>query len=407
MKVLIWTQYFWPENFRINDVVVALQHAGVSVTVLTGKPNYPKGELFQGYRAWGVKRECHEEIEIIRVPMFPRGRGSFMGLSLNYLSFIVSGYLFSPFLLKRREFDAIFVYAPSPLLQALPAIPLARRKRAPLTVWVQDLWPESLQITGFVKNRYLIKMVEFFVRKIYARADTILIQSQSMKPSVERFISDTEKIHYFPNIFNDPTENGQAAEEELELAEEIASSFSVVFAGNIGKVQLCQTIVAAAELLKTHTAIKFYIIGDGSEAENITAMIKEMKLVNCIMPGQMPAEKMPQLYQAASALLVTLKADTALTQTVPAKFQNYLSVQRPIIASIAGETAKIMAEAKAGIVCKAEDAQALADAVLKLYEMTAEERSAFGKNGYQYFKANFEMHTMIKKLMDYLGRAPK
>ncbi len=402
MKVLIWTQYFWPENFRINDIIAALHREGVATTVLTGKPNYPKGKLFQGYRLWGVKREYHEEIEIIRVPLLPRGRGSALGLSLNYLSFILSGYLFAPFLLKGRQFDAIFVYAPSPLLQALPAILLAKLKRAPLTVWVQDLWPQSLQITGFIKNRFLLKFIEFFVRRIYAATDKILIQSRSMREPVEQLTKDKNKIYYFPNIFNDPAETVIDGEQVFESFAEMEKSFSVVFAGNIGKVQSCETIVSAAEIVKAHTAIKFYIVGDGSDAENIAASIKEKGLTNCVMTGQVPTEKMDSLYKAASVLLVTLKSATALSQTIPAKFQNYLAARKPIIAALEGEVVQVLAQAKAGIACRAEDPHALADAVLELYKMPAEERLQLGENGYQYFKTNFEMNTMIKKLIHYL-----
>ena len=167
MKLLVVSQYFWPENFRINELVSQLVAEGLKVTVLTGKPNYPEGKFFPGNRAWGIRHACHAGAEVIRLPLAPRGSRSGLRLAINYLSFVLAGYFLAPFALRGAQFDAVFVYAPSPLLQALPAILLAWLKRAPLIVWVQDLWPESLSATGHVKNRFLLRMVETVVRYIY------------------------------------------------------------------------------------------------------------------------------------------------------------------------------------------------------------------------------------------------
>jgi len=179
MRILIVSQYFWPESFVINDIARSLALKGHNVTVLTGKPNYPEGKIAAGYRAWGIQQELYAGAEVIRVPLVPRGNGSPWRLALNYLSFIFSGMTLAPFVLRGWAYDLVFVYAPSPLLQALPAVLLAWLKRAPLVVWVQDLWPESLMATGFVKNRWMIKVVEALVRYVYHRADSILIQSEA------------------------------------------------------------------------------------------------------------------------------------------------------------------------------------------------------------------------------------
>ncbi|NWD80778.1 glycosyltransferase WbuB, partial [Pseudomonas reactans] len=152
MRVLVWTQYFWPESFHINHVVEELRAQGAQVTILTGKPNYPGGKIFDGYRSTGIQSEYHDGIEIIRLPLRARGKNSGKGMALNYLSFILSGYFFAPWVLRGRKYDVVFVYAPSPLLQALPAVFVSFAKRAPLVVWVQDIWPETLLATGFIKN---------------------------------------------------------------------------------------------------------------------------------------------------------------------------------------------------------------------------------------------------------------
>jgi Glycosyl transferase 4-like domain len=159
MKVLVLSQHYWPESFRITEVVESLRRAGCSVTVLTGQPNYPGGEVFAGYRAGSLGSERHPTgYTIHRVPLSPRGNGSALRLVVNYVSFLLSAALLGPWALRHESFDVIFVYGTSPILQAIPAILLKRIKRAALVTWVQDLWPQSLEVTGFVRSRRLLDL---------------------------------------------------------------------------------------------------------------------------------------------------------------------------------------------------------------------------------------------------------
>lgn len=403
MRLLVWTQYFWPENFRINDLMVSLARVGVNVVVLTGKPNYPAGDIFPGYRISGVQREFYSGLEIIRIPVLPRGKGSSAKLFLNYMSFIFSGYLFAPFALKGTKVDAIFVYAPSPLLQAMPAIFVAWLKRVPLIVWVQDLWPESLQATGFIKNRWLLMLVELSVKYIYRFSDSILIQSEGFRAPIERLVKDKSKISFYPNSSEDLSNFVRPEFEDHFLVSAIAQNFSIVFAGNIGKAQACETIVSAAELLKDHSNIKFFIIGDGSQAQVIASEVEERELKNVVLPGQFPSGLMPSVYSAASVLLVSLRDDAALSATLPSKLQGYLSAGKPIIASLNGEAARVVVEANAGLACPAGNPQALAECVLALFSMTTEERARFGMNGLQYFRAHFDLNQQVEKLISHLN----
>jgi glycosyltransferase involved in cell wall biosynthesis len=399
MRILIVTQYFWPENFRINELVSNLHREGVDVTVLTGKPNYPAGKIFLGYKATGIQREKFSGIEVIRIPLAPRGNGSSRGLLLNYLSFIFSGYFFAPFALRRKEFDAVFVYAPSPLLQALPAIFVAWIKGAPLIVWVQDIWPEALQATGVIKNPWLLRLVELAVRYIYRSADSILIQSEAFRPSVERLTGDNRKIRFYPNSSEDFLSSSNAEHLQSGVAAGIGRNFSVVFAGNIGSVQSCSTIISAAKLLQEYSQIRFYLVGSGSQAASIALDIESNNLVNVVMTGQLHPDEMPSIFAAASVLLITLVDAPSLAATVPSKLQSYLAAGKPIIASMNGEGAKVLRDANAGIVCPAGDAGALAGAVRQLYEMSADERFHLGQNGRQYFKAHFDMTKRTRELI--------
>jgi len=402
MKLLIWSQYFWPENFLISKLAAYLSVQGIEVTVVTGKPNYPDGEIFPGYTARGIQREDYEGVEIIRIPLVPRGKNSAKWLLLNYLSFIFSGYFFAPLALRGRKFDAVFVYAPSPLLQALPAIFVSWLKHAPLILWVQDIWPEALQATGHIKNKWLLSPVKSAVRYIYHYSDSILIQSEAFRTSVQGFIGGKGKIHFYPNFAEDLSEAGSEGGYKSQVAADIRKQFSVVFAGNIGSAQSCETIVSAAELLCEHQAIRFYLVGTGSKAKSILQDIKRKRLTNIVMTGQLPAEEMPSIFSAASILLVSLKENPALSATIPSKLQSYMSAGRPIVASLNGESARIVDDSNAGLSCSAEDPEALAKSVLQLYDTSIDELDRLGENARNYFKKHFYAGERVSELIEHL-----
>lgn len=395
MRLLLVTQYFWPEGFRINDLMRACAARGAQVDILTGKPNYPGGAVFDGYRAAGMQHEVWEGCQVFRVPLLPRGRAGGLRLALNYLSFIASAALFGPWLLRGRSADVVFVYAPSPLLQALPALLLARLKRAPLALWVQDLWPESLQATGHVRSRWILGAVAAVVRFIYRHTDLILVQSLAFVPPVAA-LAPGKAIRYYPNsveaLFVQP----------LPPAPAVAGRFTVLFTGNLGTAQAVEVIAEAAERLRHHPAIHFRLAGDGSRREWLLAAQRERGLDNLELPGRLPLEAMPGEMARASALLVTLAAEPIFALTVPAKVQAYLAAGRPVIASLDGEGARLVQEAQAGFTAPAGDAAALAAAVLRLYALDATERARLGENGRRYFEAHFHPERLTDELMDIL-----
>ena len=402
MKLLVWTQYFWPEHFGINALATALRGRGVDVAVLTGKPNYPEGKFYSGYRSCGLMRENFGNIEVMRIPLRPRGYRSALGLMLNYLSFVVSGYVWGPWILRGRSVDAVLVYAPSPLLQALPAIFVAWLKRAPLILWVQDIWPEALSATGFVKNRWILQGVEWLVRYIYRHSDAILIQSEGFRPSVERRAHDREKIQYYPNAAEIRPPESPSDQPVSELERDIRQHFSIVFAGNIGIAQSCETIVEAAEWLRDRPAVRFYLVGSGSQAPIMAQLIANKGLDSIVMIGAMPAKAMPSLYAASSVLLLSLRDDPALSATIPSKLQSYLTAAKPIIACMNGEGSRIVRLAGAGLSCPAGDARALAEAVLSLYHMPRSKLAALGENGRKYARLHFDLEARVSELVDHV-----
>jgi glycosyltransferase involved in cell wall biosynthesis len=401
MKLLIVTQYFWPETFRINEVVKTLLEKGVEVEVLTGKPNYPSGQIYPSYRAWGCQREKYHGININRIPLLTRGSGGWR-LALNYLSFILSGLIFSPLALRNKKVDVIFIYAPSPILQAIPAIFLGWLKGCPVVLWVLDLWPESLSATGHVQNRLALKLVEMVVRYIYRHSDLLLVQSKAFEEPV-RLLASKTPIVYYPNSVDDTF--AVPAKGTTPAVSGLGEGFSVMFAGNIGAAQAVGVIVEAADLLKSYIDINFVVLGDGSSRDWMLKEVRQRGLGNLHLPGRFPLDTMPGFMQKASALLVTLADQPIFAATVPNKVQAYMAAGRPIIACLNGEGARLVIEAGAGFATPAEDAKALAETILRLYRLSPIERESMGINGRKYYKEHFDHECLVDQLITILQAA--
>lgn len=401
LKVLVVSQYFWPEHFRINDLVIGLQERGHDVTVLAGTPNYPEGRYFVGYGLLRNAMSNYHGAKVWRVPIIPRRRGTKLQLAANYLSFALSASLLGP-ILCRGKYDVIFTFQMSPVTVGIPAIVLRWLKHAPMILWVQDLWPDSLTATGAIKSSLLIHLVGNCVRMIYKRSNLILVQSQAFLQSVQSYGADPTRIRYFPNTaeaFYRPVEIGSNAPERGEMPE----GFCIMFAGNIGLAQDFGTILRAAVRLRDYPDIKWVVAGDGSQRGWVEEQIKKLGLQTQVyLIGRHAPHEMPRYFALADALLVTLKRDPIFEVTIPSKVQSYLACGRPVLAALDGEGARILQEAKAGFTVPAEAFDALADAVLRLYRMSAEGRTQLGRNARSYFLQHFERENLLGSLIDWM-----
>ncbi|OGT31549.1 MAG: glycosyltransferase WbuB [Gammaproteobacteria bacterium RBG_16_51_14] len=402
MKVLIVTQYFWPENFRINDLATGMKDRGHEITVLTGKPNYPSGRFYGGYGFFSKRREMHEGMKVIRAPLLPRGRAGGFRLALNYFSFAFAAALSAAFSC-RDKYDVIFVYAPSPITVALPAIVLKWICGVPIMLWVQDLWPESVSATGGIRSAWILRLIERMVKFIYRGTDRILVQSEAFRPLIERLGVSLERITYFPNsaeeLYRPVTLPSDAVERTL-----VPAGFCVMYAGNIGSAQSFETILSAAERLRLYPDIRWVVLGDGRMASWVRAQVTERGLSGTVhMLGRHPLESMPRFFSLADAMLVTLKNEPILELTIPGRVQSYLACGKPIIAGINGEGARIVREAAAGLTPSAENPEELANAVLEMYRMSGAEREAMGARGRQYFEIHFERNVLLERLDGWLN----
>lgn len=400
MRVLVVTQYFWPEDFYLNHVLATMVKSGIEVDVLTGKPNYPGGKVFDGYTAWGCQQERWRGINILRVPLFPRGQKRAWRLAVNYLSFVLCGSIFGLWQLRKRQYDVIFGYGVSPILQTIPALLLGRVKGCKVMTWVQDLWPDSLKATGYVRNRFVLEVVKFVVAWIYRRTDLLLVQSEAFIVPIKQMAPRTQVV-YQPNsvdtIFTLPLSD----EVPLPAIPALDSGFPLVFAGNIGEAQAVEVIVEAAERLLSHPDVRFVVIGQGSRWEWMNEQVEVRGLKNLHLPGRFSIATMPGLLKKAGALLVTLTDEPIFAQTVPNKIQAYLAVGRPILASLNGEGARLVAKAGAGISVPAGDVEGLVAAVLRLFEMPPEQREEMAASGRRYFLEHFEHDKLVHQMLNH------
>lgn len=396
MKILIVSQYFWPENFRINDLVRDMTSRGHEVSVLTGMPNYPEGAIHEDFKKAPDQYRDFHGARVIRVPLVPRGKSA-VRLMLNYVSFAVSASVIGPFKLSGKKFDVIFAYEPSPITVGLPAIVMKWLKRAPLAFWVLDLWPESLSAVGAVKSPFILRMVGSLVRFIYRHCDSILAQSRSFIDGIGKYCNDSGKIKYFPSWSEDLfSETTVSPAPEVARREDL---FNVVFAGNIGDAQDFPCILQAALLLRERRDIRWIIVGDGRMASWAGEQIAEHGLQdNVIMVGRFPLDRMPSFFEHADALLVTLKANEVFAMTIPGKLQTYLSSGLPIIAALDGEGALVVNEAQAGYASNAGDAEALAASVVRMAGLDSEERQKMGAAGKAYYEAQFAKKMLLDNL---------
>ncbi len=401
VRILIVTQYFWPESFKVNDLARGLADRGHTVEVLTGMPNYPAGEYFDGYRATSPWREDYHGIPVYRVPLVPRGAGRAWKLALNYLSY---AFLAAARVLgwgTRRRWDAAFVFEISPITQIFPAIVLRMLQGVPFAVWVQDLWPESVTASGLVRSPALIAPVRSLSRWLYGRADLLLGSSAAFLPRLEALGVRHERLGYLPNwaeeIFESATTPARAGEPW-------EGGFPVVFAGNLGRVQGLETVLDAAELLRDDAEVRWVLAGDGSLQGWLEEESRRRGLeAKVFLLGRRPLSEMPGLFARAGALLVSLAPDEVVSLTIPSKLQTYMATGRPVVGCIDGEAARVIEESGGGLASRAGDPAALAANVRRLARMSATDRADMGERGRAYCRAHFSREACLDSVEEALA----
>jgi colanic acid biosynthesis glycosyl transferase WcaI len=405
MRILVVTQYFWPENFRINDLVQALSERGHQITILTGEPNSPSGKFFPEYLADKAAFSNFGESPVIRIPVFAR-KNNRLSLFLNYLSFVISASTVGVWKLRKRSFDIIFVYEPSPITVGIPASILRKIKKAPLAFWVLDLWPQTLHAVGIVKSKIILNFIGKLVKFIYSQCDLILAQSRSFIMHISQYAPPSVPVEYFPNWAESVFDHFP-----LEPAPEITKKpgdFIVMFAGNIGEAQDFPAILKAAEFLKSHKKIRWIVLGDGRMREWFEQEIQKRELQEQVeLLGSFPVKRMPSFFMHADALLVTLKDEPIFAMTIPGKLQSYLTSGIPIIGMINGEGHALINDNEVGQCVASGSSSELASVVMEMAATPILKRSEMGARGKALYKNEFSRNILIEKIEEILSSLRK
>ncbi|MBE5959629.1 MAG: glycosyltransferase family 4 protein [Lachnospiraceae bacterium] len=392
--ILIVSQYFFPESFRINDVAKEWVKRGNKVTVVTGIPNYPQGQYFEGYDKKNRRRETWEGVDIIRLPIRPRKSGSW-NLAVNYLSFVFQGRKW----IKQTNIkaDIVFTYEVSPMTQALIGVWYAQKCKIPHILHVTDLWPENVEIITGIHSKFVLAPIQWMVDYIYKRSARILTSSRSFIDAVKCRGVLESKIDFWPHYAEDFY---QPLEREPLPDFSDDGSFNVVFAGNIGYAQgLGLLPEVAIRLREKNKRVHFTIIGDGRFKSELERMIHEKNLEDYfVILGRKPAEEIPKYLAYADALLISLSRSKVFSITIPAKTQSCLACGKPVLVSADGEVQDIIIEANAGLASAAEDASGLTENIVRMIDMPQGELHLMGENALKYSKINFGKNELLDKL---------
>lgn len=390
--ILVLSQYFYPEPFRINDMCTEWVKRGYKVTVLTGIPNYPYGKFYEGYGYTKKRKELWNGMEIIRIPLIPRGTSS-IGMICNYLSFVVSGFFWNLF--TRIKADYVFMFEVSPMTQALVGVWYAKKRNIPCYLYVQDLWPENVEIVTGIHTPLVLGPIGKMVDYIYRNCHKIFATSESfVKEIIKRGVPE-EKVEFWP----------QYAEEfyqPLPKCKREDGKFVIAFTGNIGYAQGLDILPEVAAILKERACdVLFKIVGDGRYKEELIHEIEKRNVVDMFeLVGRKPAEDIPQILAESDAAFLSFMDNPLFAKTIPAKLQSYMACGMPIIASATGESQRIIEEAGCGVCCAIGDAKTLAEEIEALVGLDASEMHAMGERARTFCATSFDKN----KLMDYMER---
>jgi len=390
-RIVVISQYFYPEEFRINDLCVAWVTRGYDVTVITGIPNYPKGRFFQGYGWFRKRTETHQGVRIIRLPILARGKG-FVRLSLNYISFVMSGFVWARFTTMKA--DVVFVNEVSPMTQALPGIWFGQRRKIPVLLYVQDLWPENIEATIGSKRKRFLRGIDQLVRGIYHDVTTILTSSNAYIDNIRSKGIDPTKLIYWPQyaeLFYQPVS---------KLSRFVipdTPSTKIIFTGNMGVAQGLQLLIDVANAT-SHLDVEYYFVGDGSEKANLIHLAQQRQLANVYFLDSVKATEVPQYLAQCDLAYLSLIDAPIYELTVPAKLQSYLACGIPVLGSVKGEVARILETSQAGFVSPPGDAIALQAAIQRFMNLDSHEIRQLRSNARSAYERMFEKEMLLNQM---------
>ncbi len=379
-RILIYTNHFYPEQFKINEIVHWLSSEKYHIRVVTGLPNYPSGEIFKNY-----KNIYNSNVQINRLFLVPRGSGSNFLIIINYLTYFISCLFFTVYIaLFKKKYDVIFVHHTSPILIAIPPIIYSLFHNPKKILWDLDIWPESLRAVNVIKSKFIITIIRSIVKIIYSNYKIILVSSKSLIDLVAKRFNG--RIIHFPNWADSIIEKNIINKNyDIKLDK---NKFNIMYTGNIGEAQDFKSLIQTIELVEEK--IHWTFVGDGRFKNDFKKLLIQKKLQNKItFIDQVKVEKLPSIVSKANALFLSLKSDNIFSKTVPAKLQTYMALGKPIIGVLKGEGADIIKESKCGIVESKYDYVELAKKINSFANNLEVYHNLLGNNGKSFYKKKY------------------
>lgn len=400
-RILVVTQHFWPENFRINDMVEGFLQDGLEVDVLCGLPNYPKGDWFDGYSAHGPWEEHFGAAQVFRAKEWPRKGNTSLNIFLNY----VSWPLYAAAALHRLPggYDAVFCFNTSPVLMCWPAIRYAKKHKIPFTNYVLDLWPENLYSVLPIRNPLLRRIAQRVSDHLYKKADRLIAMSE---PLQQRLCQRTGKPPRLVAAIPQYCEDFYAVPQHDEvLAQRFSGRFNLVFTGTFTPAQSLDMVLRAVLEARAAGAdgLHLLLVGDGMSREALQTLARELHADDAVtFYGSVPAKEVPKFTTLADALLISLSDSPDLGLTVPGKLASYMAAGKPVVASMNGAGAAAVQESGGGLVSPACDQHALAQNLVQLVTMAPSQRDALGANAKAYYLTHYRRAELLRRLETFI-----
>ena len=399
-RVLVVSQHYKPEDFRINDIVPKLLEDGFEVDVLCGLPNYPEGEWAEGYSGKGPFKEQDGPVTIYRAREVRRKGNTSIRIFLNYISWPVFAWLKAGSLPK--AYDCIFCYNTSPVLMCWPANKMARLCKAKLVTYVLDIWPENLYTVLDIKNKRLRKIAQWYSDRAYKRADVLVTMSETLKGTLQQRLGDKcPQVEVVPQHAEDFY--AQPMESPEELVEFGQGACMLAFTGNFSPAQNLDGVISAVAAARKASGIdiRLLLVGDGMSRTALEQQVSDLGANEYVcFTGRVAPQQVPAYAAAADAMVLSLSKDPALELVIPAKVASYMAMSKPIVGSLDGEGANAIVQAECGMVAPAGDIDALARVMVDFAQTTLEQRNAFGAKAHAYYQENFSRDAVIGKLED-------
>ena len=389
-KILIVTEYFYPEEFKINEIAVEWQKKGYEVDILTQEPTYPFGKVYDGYKNRWYFEDSYHGIKVYRVKAVTGYRESLFKKFLKYFTFMFLGSFVA--LKIGKKYDYVFGFNMAALTSMMPAIIIKKFYKKPVTFWAQDIWPDSVYAYGFKKTKVLEYCLEKFVAFMYRNIDHIAISGKGFESKLKSYVKKDLPFHYLPNWADEL----DMSMEKVVFSTDDRTHFT--FAGNVGKVQNLENIIKAFNALPDSYkgSSQLNIVGDGSALDDLKTL---NKCDNVIFHGKKPREEMAKYYKASDFLIVSLVDKPIFSVTVPAKTQTYILAKKPILAIICGDTAEIIEKNRLGFTAKPDDISQIKDIFIKAIKTTEEEKKEFSRNCESLTKNEFNKDRIINDML--------